>query len=604
MAKLIRPVISIDDWLSSEFYIGPEVPFIRPYVKQFLTDYFHGKKRDFICTGASRTGKSYAVRILIIRILYEMSCYQDFPTLFGLSPSTLPKIIWFSFTKGKSSTTGISAIIRMIDKIPYFQDPSVRRKDLDSEIVFPFCQIMSGSNVTHAVGEDLLGAIIDEANVRHVAAGHEVEEAQKMFLEIRQRSVMTFSKNGMWGGFSGIISSSGTTTSFTAVQLEKAKHDNSSVVMECSVYKANPEQYSKETFDVFTGNGTIQAFIVDTADDTIKNSINTTYGILFDDFIKQNQNFIEKVPCSIRHFYEEDLSFSLMNMSGITQTGTNFFVTNKNLITGMFVKNMKGSSLNVLRDTPCPVKFPEMGIYDTTSIYDLFTEDNIMNGYNGENVYLHMDPSQKWDRFGFSALYYSTEIKKICSLLTISFTIGHEMADNQIDQEKILQLILYLRDLGVKFKYITGDHYAKDFLIPQCKKIFGNECSDYFSVDTTTIPYLTTLNYMKKKMYVLPYYDELEYELSHLLFDRFTNTIDHPHNTDSKHPVYFKDCSDALAGASQHIYTREQIHYEDDAPKEQEEIDEEIDDGFYDGLTDENEDYESDEEKFISSLEN
>ena len=114
-AELIRPIVDIETWLTNEYFIGPEADYIRPYVKQFVKDFTNSTytvngvtlpKRKFIATGASRTGKSYGSRILLTRILYEMSCYKNFPCLFGLSPSTVPKIFWLSYTMGKSDSTG------------------------------------------------------------------------------------------------------------------------------------------------------------------------------------------------------------------------------------------------------------------------------------------------------------------------------------------------------------------------------------------------------------------------------------------------------------------------------------------------------------------
>ena len=152
-----------------------------------------------------------------------------------------------------------------------------------------------------------------------------------------------------------------------------------------------------------------------------------------------------------------------------------------------------------------------------------------------------------------------------------------------MDQEKIMQLILLLAEYGARIKKVTGDHYAKDYIIPQCTKRFGNECADYFSVDLNVTPHLTMLNYMKKNMYSMPYYERLDYELNHLLMDLFSNKVDHPHNADSKNPTYWKDCSDALAGASYHLYTMEQVEFSD-ITKEQEEIDLESDD-FYSSIS-------------------
>ena len=398
---------------------------------------------------------------------------------------------------------------------------------------------------------------------------------------MRQRSVMTFSKNGIWGGFSGIISSSTTSSSFVAIELEKAKKDGDTAIMEASVYEANPEQYSKEKFPVFIGNGTIAPFIIDQADSAIKTQIADTYGQTLDQFVEDNPNLIEMVPVSIRKFYEEDLSFSLANMSGKVQTGTNKFINNSSII-----KNLWNDE-----KSPLLSEIPEIGIYDQTSPFLIWNPDRAMEHYHGENVYLHIDASQKHDHTGFSALFYDREDNKIRSLLTASFFLNEEINDNQIDQEKILQLILYMRDNGIMFRKITGDRYAKDFLIPQCKKIFGNDISDYYSVDTSPAAYLTTLNFMKIKRYSIPYYKQLEYELSNLLYDRATGKVDHPHNTDSNHPVYFKDCSDCFAAATQMIYVNEHVHYEElIIEKETNKLDIPSD-GFYENisLTDESE---------------
>ena len=584
-AEQIREIVPVEQWITDPFYVGPSANYIRPYVRKFVEEFNNATyvnemgltvpKRKFIATGASRTGKSYGARKLIQRILYEMSCWKNFPCLFGLDPNTTPKIFWLSYTLSKSKSTGLKQLIKDIDSVPYWQLPGLKRKDVETELIFPFCEILPGSQVEHIVGEDMLGCVLDEANVRKVAKGTEVEETQKMFQEMRQRSVMTFSKNGIWGGFSGIISSSTTSSSFVAIELEKAKKDGDTAIMEASVYEANPEQYSKETFPVFIGNGTIAPFIIDQADSGIKTQIADTYGQTLEQFVEDHPNLIEPVPVSIRKFYEEDLSFSLANMSGKVQTGTNKFINNSSIIKNIWNEDK----------SPLLTEIPEIGIYDQTSPFLIWNPDRAMEHYHGENVYLHVDASQKHDHTGFSALFYDREDNKIRSLLTASFFINEEINDNQIDQEKILQLILYMRDNGVMFRKITGDHYAKDYLIPQCKKIFGNDYSDYYSVDVTPAAYLTALNFMKLKRYSIPYYKQLEYELSNLLYDRATGKVDHPHNTDPNHPVYFKDCSDCFAASTQHIYVNEHVHYEDMLIAKETEKMTIPDDGFFSSIS-------------------
>lgn len=588
-AKLIRKIVPIEAWLQDPFYLGPEVDAIRPYVADFIKEYCHATyvnemdmtvpKRKFIATGASRTGKSYGSRILIIRILYEMSCYDNFPCLFGLSPSTIPKIFWLSYTIGKSASTGLKGLIKIIDKIPYFQLPDVKRKDLESELVFPFCEVRVGSNVSHIIGEDMIGCVLDEANVRKVAQGTEVEETQKMFQEMRQRSVMTFSKNGIWGGFSGIISSTTSSSSFVALELEKAKKEGDTVIMEASVYEANPEQYSKEKFPVFIGNGEIEPFIVDKVDESIRNRINEIYGLTLDDFLEENPDLIEQVPVSIRKFYEEDLVFSLANMSGKAMAGTNKYM-NPKVVAKIWDKTLKN---------PFNKDIPWIGIYDSTAPYEIWNPDIALEHYHGENVYAHIDASQKHDHTGFSALYYDNEDKCIRSILTVRMFMNKEIPDNQIDQEKILMLLLYMRDNGVNFSFITGDHYSRDWLLPQCKKIFGNEKVDYLSVDKDPVPYMEVLNFAKLGRYKIPFYKPLEHELLNLNKDLATNKVDHNNNPNPNEPIWFKDCSDGLAGATHNLSIREHIQFETMMIEKELEKVEIPDDGFFSSISTEEE---------------
>lgn len=588
-AKLIRPIVSIEEWLSNPFYLGDEVYAIRPYVRETLLDYFKNHRHEFIFTGASRTGKSYCARILILRYLYEMSCYENFPCLFGLSPSTLPKIVWFAFTKGKSDSTGIGALIRMIDKIPYFAQPEIKRKDVNSIIDFPFCQIFPGSQVSHAIGEDLIGAVLDEANVRNVAQGSEVEEAYQMFTEIQQRSVMTFSKNGVWGGFSGIISSATTTSSFTAIQVEKNRNNPDCTIMECAVYEANPEQYSKEKFKVFIGNQMIKPFILDSISADVTALINTAYGMSVETFQMQHPELFIDVPCSIRKFYEDNLGYAIMNMSGKVQSGGATWINNQKYIKMLWNDDRK----------PIPIELPCIGIFDEVDWTKWLDEEFTMSMYHGENVYIHVDPSQTNDHFGFSALYWDSEACKIRSLLTHEFTIDKSKPENQVDQTKIWSLIMLLKDWGANIKLVTGDHYAKDYIIPQAKmqKDICGMTGEYYSADTDDmVAYLTMYNYMKVGMYSIPYYEQLEYELKNLQRDLGTGKIDHPHNKDSSNPVYFKDCSDAFAVASFHIYTRERVDY--DTTKINRAVEKIKSDGFYDDLLD-----YSDEEDDVTMFE-
>ena len=594
-AELIRPILSIEEWLSDYFYVGPEVDFIRPYVRKFLIEYGNSKeKRNFLCTGAARTGKSYAARLLLQRILYEVSCWKNFPCLFGLSPSTIPKFYWLSYTYAKADSTGLKGLMRMMDKVPYWNLPENRRKDVDSSIILPFCEVHTGSNVTHIIGEDMLGCILDEANVRKVAKGTEVEETQRMFTEMKQRSVMTFSRNGIWGGFSGIISSTTTSSSFVAKELEKARKNNDTVIMEASVYEANPEQYSKEKFKVFIGDGTIPSFIVDSVDASISAQINSTYGMTVDQFIKSNDTLIENVPVSIRKFYEDDLEYSLANMSGKSMRGNSKWLSPK-LIKTIWNDDRRPMDTEVIN----------IGIYDDVDWEELLDESYVTSLYHGERCYCHVDFGQKHDHTGISILYYDREDHHIRSMFTQDCKVDLTKDGNMADQTKVWELILLLRSWGVNIPLVTGDIWAKSYLIPQANMVDGMK-GEYYSVDTDNMAaYLTMQRYMKVGMYSIPYYGQLETELSELIRDGNTGIIDHMENPNGREPVHFKDLVDAFAGASFHLFTREDVSYDELViQRGREAVHEHVpDDGFFSSISHEDEDtYEDEMELFRKGL--
>jgi hypothetical protein len=154
--------------------------------------------------------------------------------------------------------------------------------------------------------------------------------------------------------------------------------------------------------------------------------------------------------------------------------------------------------------------------------------------------------------------------------------------------------------MGVNFRCISADGFASEFLIQRFKLLLGKDDVSRdkairFSVDKNPAGHLTMLNFMKLDMYRLYYVPRLEYELENLVYDRYLGKVDHPPNADPEHPVYWKDVTDALAGASFHLSVYENLSYEDlqvsaevekaRKGRQSEEVDEDSED-FYSDLVD------------------
>lgn len=560
--------VSIRDWISSEYYLGSEAKALRPYWRDKIIEYFEGDHHEFIFSGSSRAGKTYAVCILILRYIYETYCPVNFPTLFNLSPTTLPKIVFFSFTKEKASSAGIDRLIRMVDSIPWFNHPSRRRRPVTSTLSFSWIEVLSGSNVGHAIGEDAFMGILDEANVRNVNKSQVVGEAQGLLMEINMRSLTTFSYGGKWYGATGIISTAGSTSSFVDSQIIEARTKGTKrFIVEAAVYDVSPANFSSDKFLVFVGDMDVSPFIVDSPRPETVSEIVSASGMSVEAYLAERTSLVLSVPVDLRRFYEDDIETALRNLSGVSRTSQSTLFNKQSLIDGMF-----DSSLPRYSTSWCP----DVGIYDPFDVDDWLDESVLLDNYQGQAVYCHMDISKMNDFTGISCLYYDSDARKIRDLLTCSLFRNINIPDNEIDQTKVLAIISWLHSHGVRFGFVSGDQYASTYVLQQCRLMLGSSFVGQFSVDVDAAAYLAVLNYARKGLYRFPRNPKLARELSALLYDRFLGKVDHPHNTDPAISskvmrdelgivpgFHSKDIADCVAGASYHILTRERVSYED-----------------------------------------
>lgn len=556
MQQKHKPIVPIERWLRDRFYNGPEATALAPFWYSKIVQFFRGKKRNLIFTGSLRSGKTYALCIIIKRYLYEMSRWESFPELFNLSATTLPKLVFLSLSADKAESTGLDRLIRMVDTTPYFSGAYARAR-ITSELRFPWAVVYSGSNVNSLVGDDVCVAVLDEASIRGVAKAQVLQETHDLFMEMKTRSQTTYSIGGVWGGFTGIAATAGRSTSFVDLEVQKAKRnpDGDSFLVEAAMYDVDPTKFSKERFQVFTGDGIVPPFIVDMPNEDIIQTL-TSQGQTVQSFIIDS-SFMANPPVSLKKLYIDDLAYSLQNISGVTQQGGSLFITNHKWIDRLWSKKVRYPTRLMLEN-----QVVDLGLYDTTLPEDLIDEDMVNESYDGQPVYMAFDISRVNDPSAFSAIYYDEETKKIKSLLLCSIYLDRLKSGNEIDQVKLFGLVTCLWRMGVNIRMVTADGYASDYVIQRAKKLLGNDRARRMSVDKEVMPHLTMLGFMKLGMYELYYMKRLEYELENLVYDKVEGKVDHPPNTDPVHPIYFKDLSDTLASASFSLSIGESLDYE------------------------------------------
>lgn len=201
-AARIRDIVSIEEWLDNEYYVGPDALSIYPYWKQHIINIFNSPVRinEVILTGGLGTGKTTIANIILLRKIYELSCYSNIPALFNLMSSSKIMLAYFNLNLSQALLTGYGQLKEMIDNSPYFQEHFMRNIKKDAEIVWPQANMMVrfASGTQHTIGTNLIGSVLDEANFYSKTekiteqAVQIQDKAKQIYTETRNRRKITF----------------------------------------------------------------------------------------------------------------------------------------------------------------------------------------------------------------------------------------------------------------------------------------------------------------------------------------------------------------------------------------------------------------------------
>ena len=202
-AQLIRPIVPIEEWLGNEYYCGQEVFNLYPFWKEHMIKIYNSPVmiNEIILTGGLGTGKTTFANAVILRKIYELSCYMNVPALFNLLPTSLMLFAYFNLNLAQANLTGYGQLRNMIDSSKYFREQFPRNTRTNSAIEFTKANMMVrfASNEGHIIGTNLFGSILDEANfykgdgnVDTSKVGEAQSQAKKIYTAIRNRRKIPF----------------------------------------------------------------------------------------------------------------------------------------------------------------------------------------------------------------------------------------------------------------------------------------------------------------------------------------------------------------------------------------------------------------------------
>jgi hypothetical protein len=582
-----RPV-TIDQFLDDEYYLGRVGADIFPKWRDELRVICDPKREiyEWIIRGAVGTGKTtIAVLALLHRIQY-LCCLRNPQKFYHLAEGSPIVFGLFNIFKYLAQDTSYKYFTNWIKISPFFQDvlrraytdertlPSwlqrlnrmygIQNDDLaNSYMRFPKgITLALGSNAIHALGQNLYGGLLDEADMSKNKSirADEKGKVEELYGQAKSRLDSRFiQRGGVNPGILILVSQVQEADSFLSRHVEKVSGDKRTRVSAFAIWeiKAQRNEHTGEwvklfpddepRFKVVIGSRNFRSFIVRERSQKIP----------------EGAHVIE-VPESLRPRFEYSVDDGIRDQAGVPTYGANLFMPRRDKLFECYEKA-------VGRVHPFTTDTIELSIEtdDTMSIADHFLKEECMDQrdkvtgtwiprwFSGVDRAVHVDLALTGDCAGL-AMGCIGDIKKVQRFdadgrpyWEQDYTIFYDFAlqikamqGSEIDFSKIRQFIFYLASIGFPIRWFSCDGW-QSVDTQQAMKKAGFDVK-LLSMDKKPIPY----NYLKSTIYEVRFdmyeYEPLTEELTKLQDRTILKAkppIDHP-------PRGSKDISDAVGGVA------------------------------------------------------
>ena len=511
------------------------------------------------------TGKSTCGLYIVLRKLYELSCYKNVAGLFGMMSNSMTAFLYFSLHKAQAEKSGFSQLRSIIDGVPYFRDLFRRNQYRNSTLDFPEnIRIFYGGSTADMIGLNCISAIIDEANFFGDSSGSEFNlgSVEELYNAVLSRTSSRFVSNGVNNSLNLVISSSTFTTSMTSKLYEKSLTDPSIKYARARLWDIKPKgTYSDQMFYVFAGNDKFDPFIIkDTSDLSVKLGISLDPSLTIKEAItklsQEYRNLIDEVPIDFYPNYANNVIQGLQDFSGMSVSSTGKLFSSRSVFESCIDQSIKPLfsktefTIETCNDEP---------------------SNNIQYYLNGIEFphkecprYLHIDIGVTNDAYGI-ACCYKNGTKLVDGVETPMFYFDFALRivppppPKRVSISRCHEFIKYMRDvLGLRVGLISFDQFqsesSRQFLTENGFNVA------YQSVDKTDTQYLFFVDCLyKNTVHFGPEFAEsIKKELFDAIWYRSKHKVDHP--LDTKHNGT-KDVLDGVVGALYNAFTSKEVVY-------------------------------------------
>lgn len=507
------------------------------------------------------TGKSTCGLYILLRKLYELSCYKNIAGLFGMMSNSFTAFLYFSLTKFQAERTGYGQLRSIIDGIPYFNEHFCRNKYRNSTLDFPEnVRMFYGASTGDMIGMNVIASILDEANFFGDSSGSDVNygDVSKLHDSIMSRQSSRYTKNGVNHSLSVVISSSTFQSSYTQQLYEKSLTDSSIKYARARLWDIKPKgTYSDEMFYVFAGNDKFDPFLIDsTADLCAKLGISLDPSLSIQEAIsklsQEYRNLIDEVPVDFYNIYRSNIIQGLQDFSGLSVASTGKLFSSRSTFESCIDKEI----------------YPLFSKNEFTVETCNDDPSNCIQYYlSGKEFphkecprYIHIDIGVANDAYGI-ACCYKHGTKLVDGVETpeyyydFSLRIVPPPAPKRVSISRCHEFIKYMRDvLGLRIGTVSFDQFqseaSRQFLTENGFNV------KYQSVDKTDTAYLFFVDCMYKNIvhFGEEFAEAIKKELFDLIWYRQKSKVDHPSSSS-------KDIMDAVVGSLYNAYASKEVIY-------------------------------------------
>ena len=475
----IEQFVDGSDWLGSVLEDGLYVPW-RKALYEIYPNPFYSPFSEICLSGSIGSGKTSVGLIGCLYDLTRIMMLKEPQKKFGLLSTTTIAYAIINLTLTSAKNVLYNRLRDMIASSPILRSKNLEalRQRGKSKTVFPKgIDIILGSRMGHALGADIIGAILDEMNFQDKVK----DQAYKNYTTIERRIESRFLQPGnVYPARVWMISSKNKSSDFLEQHIKKKINSSNVKIYDYPIWEIQKYKikYCGKTFKVFCGDATKDPRIVKNKNDII--------GI--------DEARIIDVPIEYYNKFKDDIHNSLRDLAGKSTDSVFKYIPSVEVIN-------KALQLNN------PV-FKEEIVLDLNSkgenIIDFIDTKNLITPqypYNHRHIHIDMALGKK-DRLSIVSSFianvstnYKTDNRTGLEIPTrepfyiTEFAIAIKArSGSEIPLYKIKEFLSLLKNsLGYPLVKVTQDGFQSAQL-RQDLNMMGIE-SEYLSVDKTKEPY-------------------------------------------------------------------------------------------------------------------